>query len=444
MKLEIKKWLKSSLISLIGSFAISIFLVGPVFADLYINILAVNGADAPQTKEINHALPKEVSKEDVIDADGLDLEYDVNEGYYYVAGNAKLEAKKTKTYKVRIRDVWKIDPNIIEDIKEEINLNLIRIKDTEFYDSGEIKKESLLQRLDFITKEQEKYADDIEKRIGRYRIYESELTKIRQNALSIKYWRTRPPTPEEADVFTFVIEQENPNKEEAATITPKHYLPKEVKPEHFVELQGFDVRYDALKGKTYLTKEEKLQASQKKRYDIGIIDIWFIKQYDLDDLVERTDKTLELLKNSEYMDSANYLAEGIYKNIIFLNDSQKVRRNINDHISAYRTNLKLYEDTVEDVEALEQLLVEIRKDLERSKVRNVLNKVSWLKSLTKIIETIFKKPSMNTAWKIIMGVVIFVGVYTFVHFVIWGKRSKNAIIKDEDDSETSANDTKDE
>ncbi len=399
-------------------------------ADLYINILAVNGADVAQDKEINHVLPKELAKEDVVDTDGLELKYDVDAGAYSVTGVVKLGAKDTKTYKVRVRDVWKVDENEIVQIQEEIDKNLARIKDTEFFPTGQIKRESLIERLDFIVKQQEKFADNIEKRIGRYRIYEKELSEIRTNALSVKYWKSRPPTPDEADIFTYIIELENPNDEEEAILSPKHYVPKEVKPEHFVELQGFEVKYDALKGRSYLQKEDKLKAQQKKRYEIGIIDIWKIRDYEIEELRDRTANAFELLRGSEFLDSAEYLAQVITKNLDYLVESQKIDRSINDHIAAYRKNKIIYDKTVEDVEALERLLEALREDLERSKVKKVLEKISEQANLASIVKTIFKKPDINTAWKIILGVVIFVGIYTLIHFTIWGIRSKNAKIEE--------------
>lgn len=405
-------------------------------ADLYINILAVNGAEVAQDKNIRHFLPKGLTRDDIIDTDGLQVQYDVEQGSYAVMGTAKLKPKESKTYKVRIKDIWKIDENEIIGIMGEIDKNLERIKDTEYYPSGQIKKEALLQRLDYIAKEQARYADNIEQRIGRYQIYESELEEIREKALSIKYWRSRPPTTDEADVFTYIVEMENPNKEEEAVLSPKHYVPKEVKPEHFVELQGFEVKYDASRGKSYLQKEEKLKAGEKKRYEIGIIDIWRIKENEIGSLRDRTDKALDLLKETEFLDSAQYLSEGIYKNLDFIDESQLEARPIGDHISVYRRNLEIFKRTRSDVEALERLLEALREDLERSKVKKVLQRIADMPKLANMVKTIFKKPDINTAWKIILGIVAFVGTITLINFIIWVARSKDSEIKDVDEQES--------
>src|SRR5690349_19477352 len=96
-------------IFILGVFFLSFFLVRTSFsAELNINILAVNGTNQPRDKEIHYSLPKELSAEDILDTAGLKSDYDVNAGAYVVSGTVSLGPKETKTFKVRIRDVWKV------------------------------------------------------------------------------------------------------------------------------------------------------------------------------------------------------------------------------------------------------------------------------------------------------------------------------------------------
>ncbi|VAW12254.1 hypothetical protein MNBD_BACTEROID05-186 [hydrothermal vent metagenome] len=409
-------------------------LIGSSNADVYFNVLTVNGTDSPRERKIRQGLPPELSREDILETDGLELEYDVTKGSYFVVGTVKLEAKETKTYKVRVRDIWKIEKEDVEDVKTEIDASLKRIKNTKFYEVGKVRQKSLLDRLNFVIGEQEKFADDVNKRIDRYRVYSDEINEIRGNALSVQYWRTAPPEPDKSKIFTYIVEVEN-RAGNPRTTKEKHYLPSEVKPEHLLESSGFELRYDVEKGKSYLYKEEELASGEQKRYRVGIVDVWNIAQGEIESLRERTRVAYKLLKDTNYVDSAGYLVKSIKKGLLKIDESQSVDRPIEEHISAYRSNSKLYQLVKADVESLENLLNALRENLERSKLKNVLKKVSALKNIKKISQTIFRKPKKNTAWMLISSMVIFVGILTIIHFILWGRRSKNITFDEEPEEE---------
>lgn len=424
MKCYLKKNRQRILIFLIGLILFA-GLAEYVCADLIVNILAVNGTDKSKDKEVKEYLPRELAAEDIFDTGGLKLKYDVNVGSYYVYKNVSLEAKETKTFKVRIRDVWKIEPEQIEGIKEQINIGLRNVEDTEYYELGEKKRKGLFQRLDFIVDEEEKCADNIEKRIDRYRIYSSELERIRSNALSVVYWRDKLPSPDGKNIVKFVVEVENPLKDKSKIVKQKHYLPQEVRPEHFVSTEGFDVRYDPVRGQGYLTKEEELKPAEKKRYEFNIIDIWRIDQPEIDNLRNRTRETYKLLEKTKYLDNAKYLVASIKKNLERIELSQSEDRVIQEHISAFRINEKYFKKAVNDVDALEDLLKALRENLERSKLKNVLQRIKTLKAVKEVAKAvIWTKPTINNAWKIILGIMVFVAMLTAIHFSIWGRRSK--------------------
>ncbi len=399
-------------------------------AELNLNILTVNGTNQSREKEIRYTLPKELSAEDILDTAGLKLDYDVNAGAYVVSGSANLAPKESKTFKVRIHDVWKVDDKQITDIKGQIDASVKRIANSEYAKTADVKKESLMQRLDFIVDDQQKYADDIETRIDRYRVYSKELDEIRKDALSVSYWRSLPPTAVDNKILKYIIELQNPYKDKTVKTTNKNYLPSEVKPEHVVDAQGFKIHYDPDKGQSYLYKEEELKPEEKKRYEIDIVDVWRVPQSDIENLKERSRKAFKLLENSEYKDSASYLIDNIKVNLEKIEDSQKQERDIKAHIGAFRVDEKSFEVAKNDVQSLEDLLNALRENLERSKVKNVLQKIKSLKSLADIAESIIgTKPSINNAWKIIAGIMVFVGIVTFVHFSLWGKRSREAKLK---------------
>lgn len=426
MRLSWIQFRKLSISFLIISIFSAVF-SSDIFADLYINILAVNGTEKTKNKDINHPLPKELTAEDILDAAGLELDYDVNAGNYYLKGLVQLKPKETKTYKVRVKDIWKIENNQVNEIKDQIDKSLDRLKNTEYYDVAKIKKESLLQRLDYIVTEQSKYADNVDKRIDKFRTYADEFKNIRRDSMSVKFWRAKPPAANGSRIITYVIEVDNPSKDKTITKTDQYFLPSEVKPEYLADAQGFDIKYDLDSKQSYMTREIQLKPGEKKVFKVGIIDVWNISQVDIDNLKDRAKKAFKLLEKTNYVESAQYLVANIKVNLDKIEASQSVVREIKDHISVYRTNVKYFESAKNDVEALEELLEAVRENLERSQLKNVLQKIKALRSVSEITKAIFgKKPEINNTQKIILGVIIFVGVFSTIHFIIWGNRSRAA------------------
>jgi hypothetical protein len=293
----------------------------------------------------------------------------------------------------------------------------------------------LLKRLDHILKEQENSADNAGQRIDRYRVYEKELNEIRDNAVSIKYWRSKPPSPEEANVFRLILQAENPSPDEAITKEQVHYLPKEVKPEHILEAAGFEVRYDALKGQSFLWKEEELQPGEKKRYEISIIDIWKIKQQNIENLRDRTRDTFRFLENTPYKDSAEFLVSSIKKNLESVDLSQSLEKDIAQHIMDYRSNIEYYGQAEKDVQALEELLEVVREKLVRSRLENVLEKIRSLKNVNDVAKALFEdNPLMNEGGKTIVYIIIGLAGLIIGAFFYWLRKSKDIKIEETEEN----------
>jgi hypothetical protein len=406
-------------------------LAGHVFAQVTINILAVNATNEAKEKDVQYVLPKDINAPDVLDTAGLKLEYKVDAGAYYVYGTVQLNPKETKTLKIRLRDVWQIDEQEIAEVKEQIDKSLELLKDTEYYESGLVKKDTLLSRLDYILEQQQLYADNATKRIERFKVYEAELAKIRSDAVSINFWRSKLPEEIDRDIVRLVVEAKSPSDNIKTKFAHKHYLPKEVKPEHIVEMQDFELGYDDSRQQLFLTKEDEFEPGESKRFNIDIVDVWTILQTDIDNLKERTRYAFRLLETTQYVEQAKYLVEAIKEKLDKIETSQAEEKDINQHISDYHFNNDLYVKTQRDVQDLENLLNAARENLERSLLKNVLQKLKAMKSIREIAASLFKKPQLNTAWKIIAGVMIFVGIITAIHFFIWGKRSRETKLKEE-------------
>jgi hypothetical protein len=393
-------------------------------ADIIINVLAINGAGEKRETPIRFVLPPDLKAEDIADTDGLTLQYDVNEGAYVAQGSVSLDPKATKAFRIKVRDVWRVTPQDVEAIKKQVDEaydKLGRVGDQEKTDRL---RRQLLDRLDFLVAQQTANTDTVEKRIDAYRIYEDRLNDIKRDALSVDYWRSNPDEAMAAKLVRMVIEVENPATQPAQKIEEKQYLPVEVKPEYILNREDFDVKFDEEKQKPYLYKEEELAPGQKKRYEITIKDVWYVRQTEINYLKQRAKYALDFLKESRFEKTAQYLFDRAGEKLSSIEASQEIQREIYEHISAFRLNMRVFEGARKDVEDLEKLVAIYREELEKTKVKNVLQKVRSLKGVAEISDSIFKKkPKMNTTWQMIGWILLFVGIYTVIHFAIWSIRS---------------------
>ncbi len=402
-----------------------IMLMAPVvFADVYINVMAVNGAPERKELPVKYNLPGDLKGEDILDTAGLQLEYNVNDANYFVFGTIALEPKESKTFRIRLKDIWKMTPEQMEDIKAQIEKGFEQIGKIAGTDpaKAEALKNQLLQKLDYL-QDQGVRADTVEKRIDAYRTYAKELQRIKSDALAVDYWRSEPGQTKDR-LIRYRIEVENPASNPSKTVKQKHYLPSEIKPEHVVEAEGFEVRFDQQRNQPFLFKEEDIPQGEKKSYTVGILDIWSIPQRDIDYLRRRADYTIDFLKSSPYAQSAQMLYERAMSFLKMIEDSQSQKLEIKEHISAFRANEKTMEEARRAVESLEQLLAIYRENLEKSKIKNVMNRLQSFKDVSNISNQVFKKkPTESNTWQYIAWGVGFVTILTGISFLVWTLRS---------------------
>lgn len=410
---------------------LSLGMMSGAYADIYINVMAVNGTDSPKNSSIHFDLPGELTAEDILDTNGLQMDYSVDDADYFVYGDVSLKAKESKTFRIHVKDKWMVTPDQVDALKKEIEEGYQSLGKPHDAQKAQVLKDRLESKIDYIVNLQSTNADSIDKRIDAYRMYTKEMKRIENSALDVSYWRSDPSETQAPKLIHLTIEVSNPTKL-TKHFKHKDYLPQEVKPEDVVEAEDFEVRYDQVKELSFLFKEEDLTAGEKKKYSIGIQDIWNIDQKNIDYLRSRAKYASDFLKDSKFEESAKFLTDRIESNLKSIEASQAVQKPVLDHISAFRTNKSNYNDAEKDVETLEKLLSVFREDLEKSKVENVLQKIQSLKNVSDVSKVMFnKKFESSTAWSYIAWILLFVGLLTLINFVMWLVRSKDKKIKEE-------------
>ncbi len=398
--------------------------------NIFINFVAVNPSET-QEKEtsVKYYLPRELDPKDIVNAGPLSLDYDIDQSRYFLKGTVTLKPKESKKIKVEVRDVWRIPQEEIDIIRGQIEENIRQLEGTEYFESAQMIGEKMMNKLDYVLSQQQGYSEDINRRIEEYRAYLADIDQIRKNAFSFEYFTSERIREVTQESVNFIIEVKNPSQKETRMITQKHYLPKEIRSEHILDSQGFDVRWDEDRQQSYLLKEEEFQPGETRKYTIRMKDIWSISLDKVDSMAERTERALEEIKGSEYEAGAQFIGNKIFSLLNAIRESQETKANMRKYIGAFRINRHRFEEISLEIEKIELMLARVKakklEELEKSKVKNILQKLKALRGIASLSEAIFgKKPTLTHTWRIIWGILIFVAVITIVHFFTWWKKAR--------------------
>ena len=393
-------------------------------ADVVINVLAVNPKDEFLEKNIEFSLPGEIKPQDVLDPAGLQIDYNVKDAGYYLHGKVALQAKETKTLRIKIRDVWRITGDQVIEMRDEIDRGYKEMGSERTAENATALRQRLLDKLDYIVAEEEKSSGNIDARIDTYRNHLQTMRAIKAKAQLIDYWRTDAGIDDPNKMINYLIDVSNPT-DRTKKVKQQHYLPKEVRPEYIVDRKGYEVRFDEKKGQPFLFKEDDFEPNEKRKVSIGIQDVWYIPGSELQYARSHAKYVMDNLQRSKFIETAKALYNDVVNNLDLIEALQATPQvDIEQHIGAYRINQDRFEQVKKDLDALEKLLARHRSDLEKSKIKNVMKKIQQLKSLSKVSEAIFdKRPTVNAAWKLIGGVMLFLALFTIIHFVTWFLRS---------------------
>ena len=187
----------------------------------------------------------------------------------------------------------------------------------------------------------------------------------------------------------------NPSDEQPQILPVKVYLPKEAKPEDVIDKGDLEVGYDTQQGSYYVYGEYELGPSEVREKEVELRDIWVIPVAQIESLRQEADKVNNLLKNTEFGERIKFLYSTINKKLSVIERRQGISEsNPEDHISQYRSDIKLIESVKIDLAV----------------ARSMLDKV---------------KPFSTTAiWKLLIFALVFLAILGLSFYFIWSKQVK--------------------
>ena len=412
---------------IVKGFTIILFLtgllIGPVslYADVAIKLVVVNPSESDKKLvPVKYKLPPDLKKEDIKDAGGLSVGYDMKEGVYTVEGALELEPKENRVLKIVVSDVWIIPSEKFDNLKDMLRESAeATALSNDPKKVGEIaaRIEEKIETLKRIQKDSE---SDIESRVSRYTAINDELGKIKENIFSmdllVKEEILRAETKEKEETVKLVVEAANEKDEQLDTVV-KYYLPDDVKPEQIVEFEGFVLKYDIEKRKSFLEKEVSFKPGETLKWTISVKNEWLIQEAELTSILTEADKTMEGMAGTKY----SVLCKALHSEIKFLGakilESQGETETVDEMISVYKVNEERFKIIKDDLIKMQSLA---SKD--SSKKHNVLRDIDVNKDMKQVsdvlMKKIFKKGKISL-FKMILGLIVFVVVVTLIACLSW-------------------------
>lgn len=252
------------------------------------------------------------------------------------------------------------------------------------------------------------------------------------------------------------IRVENPSKTEAQTVPVKVYLPKEVNPKtDIMDLGGLKLNYDTATGTYYVHGEVPLGPGESVNKAVEMKDVWVQSEEELSAKLEEAKETARQLEGTPYEEEGEALVSEVKKKIeLILKNQEETANNPGERIRTFRQGVQSLASVEQDISQLGQLKLEasvgetLKKDLSAKKEESEeasaeKEKESGKETSAKesdsesegaestipvgagadeppeTVAPLGRSISMTTAWQIIFGILIFLGVLSAVAFMSW-------------------------
>ncbi|MBF0253560.1 MAG: hypothetical protein HQL11_00300 [Candidatus Omnitrophica bacterium] len=192
----------------------------------------------------------------------------------------------------------------------------------------------------------------------------------------------------------------NPSAETEMEVPIKTYLPAEVRPEHVLNTEEFELEFDESRGAFFVQKKVKLQPKESQVLRVVIRDVWRIPDEELNKLEKRTAAALAALEDPAFRKAATPLEGNIRQDLALIRiKSSAAGRSPKERIDDFRDSSAVLESL-------------------RTKVKNLEDFVS--ESNLSYTQT---PRSANPAWTplLILGVIAFLGILSVVCFWTAGR-----------------------
>jgi hypothetical protein len=378
---------------------------------LVMNLKTQNASNDPQETPIVHYLPSELSKEDVLDGGGLQLRYDEKRSALFLYGEVALAPQEAKTYRVVVRDIWKVPQADLDFLKKQTKSRVEYLEGTDDYAAGQALGAHIEKELAGIEGAQSEEME-IPQRIEAHRIASEKISQIRRQTTVmsdfVKHARWLKEVSEVTETVKMAIQIKNPMGEKLADQKVIRYLPRGVAPEDVMDAQGFTVKFDPERQLYYLYREMTLEPSETVSATVTFKNSWKIPIKKLEQLVETAGKYKDRLVGTQYEETGAKVFAELEKLAAQIKELQAKYDTPAEMIANFSLNLTRFNAVEDGVDKLKELVEEVEHPVPQTLPYHI-------KPAT---------PDVSTTWKIIYGFVGFLTVLGLMFYALWWGQSK--------------------
>lgn len=224
-----------------------------------------------------------------------------------------------------------------------------------------------------------------------------QLVEKIANAPQIKVWYEKGSIILKAEI-------RNPSTSLAQVVEFKQKLPREVKPEHIVNLDGLEVEYDSVDEVYYLWGEFRLTPQETIAKSVKIKNVWQIADSEIANLKKNATQVVGFLKGSSYFAQGSILTNDINARLDSIKEKQEKAITPEENITVYRENLADLGIAKKNFETLNGLVLAWEGE------KKVIANIGGIQ--------------ITATWGIILAVVVGLGLLGLTNLYLLGSRGK--------------------
>lgn len=155
-------------------------------ASISLSFLVTNPASAEQVVKFKTFLPEEIKPTDIINSDGITVEFDTSTNTYFATADIKLGAKESIIKKIQIKNVWLLSSVELENYKKQAEDYAAILQKTQYDGQGSLLKNNILGYVDVILLKQKESLSSPQKMIVVYRENKIWLESIKSDLDKLK------------------------------------------------------------------------------------------------------------------------------------------------------------------------------------------------------------------------------------------------------------------
>ncbi|MFZ5802156.1 MAG: hypothetical protein ACOY3K_03465 [Candidatus Omnitrophota bacterium] len=396
-----------------------------------IKVLAVNPSDKmPLETEITYPLPPEISQEDILDNAGMETRFERDKGAYVLVAQVNLAPSETKTFMVKVRNVWKVSQEQVDQLRGGLQGDLKHLENTKYFDSAKLLVDKALAQLDMIETENAQSLG-IRQRIELFRAHTKQMEELRSGVLSMDaLQRIEAQKGEDVPTVSFVVTAENPS-ERPMKMSVRAELPRDIKPADVIEKADFLVMFDEEKGRYFLEQQREFAPKEAKKFEVKLRDIWRIPEAELKYVRDQAEKVEIYFQGSQYEAFAQQNIGVIKTTLTEIDGLQKevADKSIDQRMRAHVLNTQKLKIAQKKLKELQDIMLELplkkKEDSIFQKLERGIKEIQKIADASKLL-SMGIDPSVSTTWWIIFGIMIFLAFLAIIFYVTWlGKLSKD-------------------